>query len=259
MRRLIRFWLILGLASLAACGREHHVVHHWPAQRFYQDGVAALKSGNYTMAIRRLQELESDYPYGRYAAQAQIVIAYAYYKNGESDAAIAATKRFIRLHPTDARVPYAYYLMGLVEFNKNRSAIEHFFGVNQLRGRDTTSAHAALRAFGTLVRRYPHSRYAPDAAERMNYLVDMLARNDIGVARYYYTQGAYLATISRCRLVIEHYQHTPAVEDALGLMAMAYARLGLTDLSRSTAQVLALNFPDSTYLRKLERAHILSR
>ncbi|MDA8361908.1 MAG: outer membrane protein assembly factor BamD [Gammaproteobacteria bacterium] len=257
MRRLIRFWLILGLASLAACGREHRVIHHWPAQRFYHEGVVALKNGNYPMAIRRLQELEADYPYGRYAAQAEIIIAYAYYKNGESDAAIAAAKRFIRLHPTDARVPYAYYLTGLVEFHKNRSAIEHFFGVNQLRGRDTTAARAALRAFGTVVRRYPHSRYAPDAAERMNYLVDMLARNNIAIARYYYTQGAYLATIGRCRLVIEHYQRTPAVQDALGLMAMAYERLGLTDLSRDTARVLAKNFPHSAYLRKLERDHIL--
>ena len=258
MRRLIRLCLIVGLASLAACGRDHHKTHHWPASRFYATGVAALKDGNYEHAIRLFQSLEASYPYGRYAAQAEIVIAYAYYKADEPTSAVDATKRFIRLHPVDPRVAYAYYLEGLIEFNKNRSVIEHAFGVNQLQGRDSKAAHAALRAFETVVKKYPHSRYATDAAERANYLTDMLARNHVAVARYYYIHGAYVATVNRCKLVIEHYPHTPAVADALGLMAMAYERMGMTDLSRDTARVLALNFPASLYLAKLRQAHVLS-
>ena len=257
MRRLIRFCLIVGLASLSACGRDHHKTHHWPAQRFYAQGVATLKDGNYERAIRLFQGLEAAYPYGRYATQAEIVIAYAYYKASEPVAAIDAAKRFIRLHPADPRVAYAYYLEGLIDFNKNRSVIERAFGVNQLRGRDNSAARAALRAFATVVTKYPHSRYAADAAERVNYLRDMLARNNIAVARYYYIHGAYVATANRCKFVIEHYPRTPAVADALGLMAMAYERMGMTGLSRDTARILANNFPKSPYLARLRHAHIL--
>ncbi len=257
MRPLSRVCLVLALAGLTACGRDHHKTHHWPAQRFYARAVSALKADNYHHAVRLLEELEANYPYGRYAAQAEIVIAYAYYKSGQPDAAIAATKRFIRLHPTDPRVAYAYYLEGLVDFHKNSSAIERAFGVNQLEGRDSTALRAALRAFETVVTKYPHSVYATDAAERVNYLIDILARNNIAVARYYYIHGAYVATVNRCKRVIEHYPRTPAVADALGLMAMAYERMGLRDLSRDTARVLARNFPASPYLKRLRRAHIL--
>ncbi len=257
MRPLSRVFLVFALAGLTACGRDHHKTHHWPAQRFYANAVSSLKAGNYHHAVQLLEELEASYPYGRYAAQAEIVVAYAYYKSGESDAAIAATKRFIRLHPTDPRVAYAYYLQGLVDFNKNRSIIERAFGVNQLQGRDSTALRAALRAFETVVKKYPHSEYAPDAAERVNYLTDMLARNSIAVARYYYIRGAYVATANRCKRVIEHYPRTPAVADALGLMAMAYERMGMVDLSRDTARILARNFPSSRYLKRLRRAHVL--
>ncbi len=258
MRRpLSRLCLAVALASLAACGRDHHKVRHWPAQRFYTHAVSALKAGNYHHAVTLLEELEGSYPYGRYAAQAEIVVAYAYYKSGESDAAIAAIKRFIRLHPTDPRVAYAYYLEGLVNFNKNKSIIERTFGVNQLRGRDSTALRAALRAFETVVTKYPHSIYATDSAERANYLIDMLARNDISVARYYYIHGAYVATADRCKRVIEHYPRTPAVADALGLMAMAYQRMGMVHLSRDTARILVRNFPASPYVKRLRRAHVL--
>lgn len=257
MRRLLRLCFIVGFASLAACGRDHHKTHHWPAPRFYASGLAALKDGNYHRAIGLFQELEASYPYGRYAAQAEIVIAYAYYKNSEPTAAIAATTRFIRLHPADPRVAYAYYLKGLIDFNKNRSVVEHAFGVNPLRGRDSTAARDALRAFETVLKKYPHSRYAVDAAERINYLTDMLARNNIQVARYYYIHGAYVATADRCKRVIERYPRTPAVADALGLMAMAYERMGMTNLSRDTAAVLAQNFPASPYLKTLRRAHLV--
>ncbi len=257
MRPLSRVFLVFALAGLTACGRDHHKTHHWPAQRFYASAVSSLKAGNYRHAVRLLEELEASYPYGRYAAQAEIVVAYAYYKSGESDAAIAATKRFIRLHPTDPRVAYAYYLQGLVDFNKHRSIIERAFGVNQLRGRDTTALRAALRAFETVVKKYPHSQYAADAAERANYLTDMLARNSIAVARYYYIHGAYVATADRCKRVIEHYPRTPAVADALGLMAMAYERMGMVHLSRDTARILARNFPSSPYLKRLRHAHVL--
>ncbi len=257
MRRLFRVSIILALASLAACGRDHHKVHHWPAQRLYASGVAALKAGNYHHAIRSFEELEASYPYGRYAAQAEIVIAYAYYKHGDSVAAVSAVKRFIRLHPTDRRVAYAYYLEGIIDFNKNRSLIERAFGVNPLRGRDSTAARAALRAFETVMKKYPESRYAVDAAERANYLIDMLARNNIEVARYYYIHGAYVATVNRCKRVIEHYPRTPAVADALGLMAMSYERMGMTHLSYDTARILARNFPNSPYLKRLRHAHIL--
>ncbi len=240
--------LLAGCASTGSSAKRKD----WTAEQFYLSGRKALLATRYTKAINRLETLEARYPYGAYAKRAQLDVAYAYYKNHESDSAVAAANRFIRLHPTDPHVAYAYYLKGLAYFNAHRSAVYRLFDKNNLIDRDDHSAKRAIATFETLVRRYPHSRYAPDAYRRMVYLTDLLARNTVDVAKYYYSRRVFVAAVNRAQYVVEHYQQTPAVEEALGIEAMAYRRMGLEHLSQASLAVLEQNFPHSHYIAKTE-------
>lgn len=245
--------LLSCLVLLAACASTPKVDrNNWTAEQFYQSGRKALLAGHYTRAIDRFETLEARYPYGTYSKRAQLDVAYAYYKHHDDAEAVAAASRFIRLHPTDPHVDYAYYIKGLANFNANRSAIYRLFGRDNLIDRDDHSARAAVAAFQEIVTRYPHSRYAPDAYRRMVYLANLMGQNAVDVARYYYAHGAFVAALARAKYVIEHYQQTPAIEEALGIQAMAYRQMGLETLSDDTLQVLRLNFPHSPYIARTQ-------
>ena len=224
----------------------------WSARRFYDEGKAQLNRNNNEEAIKLFEALEARFPYGRYAEQAQLQIAYAYYKSGETDAAIDAADRFIRLHPTHPAVDYAYYLKGLAHFSTKRGWLDRFGGELDFSDRDPSAARAAFDSFQQLHARFPQSRYAADARDRMRYLLNALARHDLRVARFYYDRGAFVATVNRAKYVVEHYQTTPAVEDALGLMALTYQQMNLDGLANDTLRVLRKNFPESVYVAQIE-------
>lgn len=200
-------------------------------------------------AVKYYETLEARYPYGRYAEQAQLEVAYVYFKNEEPELALAATNRFIRLHPTHPSVDYMYYLKGLVNFNNRGGTLGRMLGIEtDVADRDPRAAREAFNTFRDLVKKFPRSRYARDARERATYLLDSLARYEIKVATYYYERHAYTAAINRCKVVLEKYQRTKATEDALGIMARAYGKLKLTDLEKDTLRILNKNFPKSEYL-----------
>ncbi len=218
------------------------------AAELYGQAKQALAAGDYQNAIERYQKLESRFPYGQHAEQAQLEVAFAHHKNAEPELALAAADRFIRLHPTHPNVDYAYYLKGLVSsIEEKRGIIDRLSGSNDLSDRDPQSARDAFYAFRELATRFPESRYADDAKLRMAYLLNTLAKHDIGVARYYLRRGAYVAVVNRAKYVIENYQDTPSVEDALGLMAMAYREMHMSVLVQDTLRVLRLNYPSSRY------------
>lgn len=246
--------LLLSLVLAACSGIETDPTKDWSAQRFYQEAKTALNDKDYATAIKHFETLEARYPYGPYADQAQLEVAYAYYKDNDMPSAIAAANRFIRLHPTHPHVDYAYYLKGLAYFDEDRNWFERLFTGGDLSRRDPKGMRDAYDTFRELVDRSPQSRYAADSRARMAYLVDYLARNEIHVARYYYTRRAYVAVVNRTKYVITNYQRTPAVEDALGLQAMAYRELGLDELRNDSLRVLEKNFPASRYLAELRPA-----
>ncbi|HEC13919.1 MAG TPA: outer membrane protein assembly factor BamD [Acidiferrobacteraceae bacterium] len=246
---LIGILFVFSLTNCAWLPKGNDKTHDWSAQQFYNAGKDSLNDGDYEDAIKYYEGLEARYPYGRYAQQAQIEIAYAYYKFGEPESAIAAADRFIRLHPTHPNVDYTYYLKGLAHFSTKRGFLDRFAGEPDLSDRDPQGVRAAFESFRELVNRYPNSRYAIDAADRMAYLLNALARHDIRVAQYYMDRGAYVAVINRSKHVIENYQRAPAVEDALGMMATAYLNIGLNKLAADTTRVLKKNFPNSVYLK----------
>jgi len=253
--RLATILIALLVSAMLAVGCQSlkNPRKNWTAQRYYQEGKAALAAGNYKDAVEYFEGLEARYPYGRYSEQAQMEIAYAYYRDNEPELAIQAAERFIRLHPTHPHVAYAYYLKGIVNVREEK-------GINNLlktRGtkaldRDAKAAHDAYLAFSEVVERFPNSQYARDAALRMAYLNNSLAKYEVEVARYYLDQDAYVAAVNRCRYVIENYQRSPAVEDAIGIQALAYKAMGFSGLMQDSVRVLETNFPNSNYLAEIK-------
>lgn len=218
----------------------------WNAQRIYSEAKEAMTDGAYDRAIQLFERLEARYPYGRYAQQAQLEVAYAQYKTGEAALAIAAADRFIRLHPNHPHVDYAYYLKGLATFNEDLGLLA---GVSNqdLSERDPKGAQESFDTFKELVTRFPESRYAEDATQRMQYLVGALAAYEVHVARYYHRRGAYVAAINRAKTAITNYPGTPAVEEALFLLVRSYDALGMNELRDDADRVMRLNYPQSVY------------
>ena len=220
----------------------------WSAQRLYGEAKDEMASKNWTKAIKLLEKLEARYPYGRYAQQAQLEVAYAQWKDNERASAIAAADRFIKLYPNHPNVDYAYYLKGLINFNELTGLLTWLTSPD-MTDRDPKATREAFEAFKEVVTRFPESRYADDSAARMRYLVNALASNEIHVARYYMKRSAYLAAANRAQYAIQNYPQTPAVEEATFILVKAYDALGLTDLRDAAARVMRTNFPNSSYLR----------
>lgn len=231
----------------------------WSAERFYNEAKEALGNSNYATAIKHFETLEARYPYGPYAEQAPLEIAYAYYKSDEAASAIAAAERFIRLYPTHPNVDYAYYIKGLAHLNDQLAFLSRFLDKNTLANRDPKPPREAFNTFRELVTRFPQSKYAADATRRMQELLDILAQNEIDIAEHYLARGAYVAAVNRCKYVIEHYQRTAAIEDALGIQALAYQKMGLNQLMNDALRVLEQNFPRSRYLEKLKGVDVGKR
>ncbi|MFN7086294.1 MAG: outer membrane protein assembly factor BamD [Burkholderiales bacterium] len=252
MRHSLAVILVSGLVLvLGACGllpEQIDETRGWSAQKLYAEAKSELSSGGYERAIKLYEKLESRYPYGRFAQQAQIETAYAYYKSNEPASAIAAVDRFLKLHPNHPSVDYMYYLKGLANFNDDLGLFG-FVSNQDMTERDPKAARDAFDAFKELVTRFPDSRYTPDAIQRMNYLVNALASHEVHVARYYMKRGAYVAAANRAQFALKTYPQAPANEEGLLIMVKAYDALGMNDLRNDAERVMLKNFPNSIYLK----------
>ncbi len=215
----------------------------WQAERIYQEGEAKMIDKDYDKAIGYFQKLESRFPHGKYATQAQLEIAYAYYKKGDPVSSVAAADRFIKLHPNHPNVDYAYYLKGLSSFNE-RGIIEKATA-QEISDRDPKALKLSFAAFKELTERYPKSRYYKDATQRMVYLVNTLSQHEMHVARYYMKRQAYLAALNRAKYVLEYYPNSVSVEEALVISISAYDHMDLQDLKEDTLRVLKTNYPQN--------------
>lgn len=242
---------LLLAATLTACGLfpgDEDETRGWSAGRLYSEARQALEGRDYDRAVQLYEKLEARFPYGRYAQQAQMEIAYAYYKDGEVDSAVAAADRFIKLHPNHPNVDYMYYLKGLANFNDDLGLMGFVSG-QDMSERDPKAARSAFDAFRDLAQRFPESKYTPDAIQRMNYLVNALAAHEVHVARYYLKRGAYVAAANRVQYSLKTYPQAPANEEGLLIMVKAYDALGMQDLRNDAERVMLKNFPDSRYLK----------
>ncbi len=211
-----------------------------PVEKLYADAMDELEGHDYEKAVTAFETLQSHYPYGRYAQQAQLEIAYAYYKQQEAESALAAADRFIKQYPNNPHVDYAYYLKGLVNFNEDLGMLG---GVvkQDLSDRDPKASRESFDSFRQLVTRFPDSIYAPDSRLRMQYLVDTLARYEIHVADFYLRRGAYVAALNRAKDVLVDYPKTQATRNALQIMVQAYDAMGMKTLRADAQRVLDAN------------------
>jgi outer membrane protein assembly factor BamD len=214
----------------------------WTSQEYYNAAKTEFDNHNWDSAIKLYEALEAKYPFGRFAQQAQIEVAYSYYKQGETASAITALEKFIKLHPNHANIDYALYLKALVNFREDLGPLTRIV-TQDLADRDPKSARESFEAFKELVTRYPESRYADDSRKRMAYLVNALARHEINVARYYLARGAYLAAVNRAQDAITRFPSSPANREALDVMVEGYDRMGLAELRDDTRKVIARNYP----------------
>ena len=208
-----------------------------------------MANKNYSTAIEQYQILESRYPFGKYATQAQLDVGYAYYKFEEVDAAIAALNRFIKLNPRHEAVDYAYYLKGLANFSRGKSLLDNIY-YRDIADYDKSILLTSYNDFQILLRRFPKSKYAVDSRQHLIYLRDKLASADLKIARFYVSRDAWVAASNRAKFIILSYPGTDAVQPALGIQLAAYRHLGLDRLAADTQRIIDLNYSDGSRLKK---------
>lgn len=212
-------------------------------EQFYERALDQLNGQNFRGAISTYQALESRFPFGRFAEQAQIEIVYAHYRNDDMEAARAAADRFIRLHPESDNIDYAFYMRGLSSFTDGGGLFNRFIPVDHTK-RDPGRAQESFNDFAQLLALYPDSAYSGDARARMIFLRNNLAQYEIHVANYYLERRAYIAALRRAQYVVENFQGTPAVADGVAIMVECYLRTGLDELADTSLALLRENYPD---------------
>ena len=226
----------------AGCHSEEKKLAKASPEVLYRAAHKKLVNFDYNGAIKIYEQLTARFPFTDEARQARIDLIYAYYKKGEAESATDAADTFIRENPTHPRVDYAWYVKGLVYFDRSPNAIEHLFHAD-LTKRPPTDARKSFDAFRTVVEQYPKSEYAHDSLQRMIYLRNRLADYDVHVADYYMRRGAYVGAANRANECIQDYDGAPAVRQALLIMIRAYDKLGLKERAAQAQAVYDYNFP----------------
>ena len=212
----------------------------YSAKELYEEAQSAIDAAEFQTAVKHLESLEARFPFDPYAKQAQLDIAYAYYKFDELDQATSAVERFARLHPRDPHMDYVYYLKGLINFNRGQGLLDAWFPREPSR-HDPAVLEQAFNDFATLVRRFPNSTYAGDANQRMIYLRNQLAEKEILIARFYIERKSWLSSAKRAKAVIERFPNTIWTKEALDIMLLSYQKLELTDLAADTQRIIDYN------------------
>jgi outer membrane protein assembly factor BamD len=214
----------------------------------YDKGHQEMVDGSWSDAITVYKRLVAQYPYGPYTEQALVETAYAQFKSGQNDEAISTIDRFIRTYPTHRNIAYLYYLRGLVNSNRDTVFLQRVWSLDASR-RDLSTPSQAYDDFKIVTDRYPNSRYAADARERMAGLRDMFARHELDVGLYYLRRGAWVAAANRATYMLETYPEAKHQDDAVAILAEAYTRLGNTTLAADARRVLEKNNPQHPWLR----------
>jgi outer membrane protein assembly factor BamD len=224
----------LALAACASSDKDKYVERS--VDDLYNSAMNELASGDYTQAVKDFDETDRQHPYSVWATKAQLMSAYTLYQQGKYDDSIVAADRFIQLHPGHRDVAYAYYL----------KALDYYIQIADV-GRDQKTTQQALNALGEVVRRFPDTKYARDARLKMDLARDHLAGKEMDIGRWYEQRGDYLAAINRFKRVVDEYQTTTHVPEALERLTECYLALGLSDEAKRTAAVLGYNYPGSIW------------
>jgi outer membrane protein assembly factor BamD len=245
--RVTALVLLALMLAMTGCKKDRDRMDDRNASELYEDAKQSLENHSWARAIMTYKQLQTRYPFGRFTEQSMLDLSYAYYKAREPENAMSTLDRFIRTYPTHPNIDYAYYLKGLVGYDQNLGFLERMMP-DRVRDRDQSASRAAFMDFNELMRRFPDSRYVPDARQRMVFLRNNLASYEIIVADYYMRRQAYIAAANRARYALENYPGTPQNADALIVLHQAYTELKLPELASDTWNVLEVNYPDNYYV-----------
>lgn len=248
LRLLVVVLLSLSLLGISGCSMRSHQeeIDTASVERVYEIARRSLDRGNYDRATRDFKRLVARFPFGEYTERAQLDMAFAQSKLGDSDEALATINRFIKTYPTHKDSDYAYYLRGLINAERQNTLTDRV--LPQDRGsHDQSTNKQAFLDFSDMLKRFPESKYAPDARARLVVLRALLADSELRVAKYYLRRGAYIGAINRAKLVVESFQQSEASYDALEILITAYRALGEEKLANDSEAVLKLNAPEHAY------------
>ena len=237
--------LLATLALLGGChSRQAKNLKKATAASLYANAHKAMNNNDFEYAIKQYEALTSRFPFTDQARQARLDLIYVYYRKGEKESATDAADQFLRENPTHPRIDYAWYMKGMIDFERTPYAVERWFGVDMAR-RPPASALKAITAFTTVVTQFPKSDYAHDSLRRLIYLRNRLAEYEVNVARYYVKRGAYLAAAQRAQGVVDDYDGAPAERAAVGILLECYQRLGFNDLAANVERVYEANYANT--------------
>jgi outer membrane protein assembly factor BamD len=236
-----------GCARLKGMFKDGDANEGVPVAELYQKGHEQVMDGDWSSALTIYKRLVAQYPYGPYTEQALVETAYAQFKSGKNDDAISTIDRFIRTYPTHRNTVYMYYLRGLVNSNRDTVFLQKVWTLDASR-RDLATPQQAYNDFKIVTERYPNSRYAADALQRMAALRNMFARHELDVALYYLRRGAWVAAADRAKYMLETYPQSEYQNDAVAILGEAYTRLGNTTLAADARRVLQQNDPQHPWL-----------
>jgi outer membrane protein assembly factor BamD len=245
---VIIMMLLMQACSIFGPPTEFDKTKGLSAQKIYDLASEKTSQRDYIGAIEYLKKLESRFPNSKFGNQAQIDIAYSYYKLDRPEECITQLERFIKIHPNHPNLEYAYYLKGVAYFKER--GIVNKLSAQDISDRDPSVLKKSFLAFKDLLTLYPDTRYAKDSKERMMYLKNKLADHELHVARHYMKVKAYVAALNRAKFVIETYADSNFIEEALVIMISAYDNLGMNDLKEDNLRVLKQNYPDSSMFTK---------
>lgn len=248
MKKILTYLIVVVFVFLVGCSKvEQDPYKKYRGMRsvtLFFNGEKALANKNYERSVKYFEALDALFPFGPYAEQGQLDSIYAYYMNGDSASAITAADRFVRLYPRSSHVDYAYYMRGVIGFNLGLSWLQRKVGVDPGM-RDIGNLQQSFAAFSSLVQQFPNSAYRSDALLRMAYIRNLLAAREIQIAKFYMERKAYVAATNRASYVVEHFQRSPFVKQALAIMVQGYRKLGLTSMANSSLRLLEENYPSS--------------
>ncbi len=240
---LIITCLLSGCSFLDKMLEEEDTTVGLTAAELYGEGKEFLNLEDFNNAIRYFEVLESRFPFGKYSTQAMLDLSYAYYASEQRDKAIIEINRFIRLYPNHPEVSYAYYLRALANFDKDANVLTRFFGYDPSRY-DVTTLKESFNDFSIVVNRYPETKYADDSLNRLIYIRNQIARNELYIAEYYSKRSAHVAAIERIKYMLENYGGTPSTEKGLLILVESYNNLNMRQLAFDSARVLKKNYPE---------------
>lgn len=242
LRNILLLPLFFAFAfSISSCSKDEVEIER-PEKVYYDQAQRRIKVNNYFGAIESLQRIETQYPFGKFAEQAQIDLVYCYFMNSETEAAHSSAERFIRLHPRHPNIDYAYFMKGLSSYTRDTGLLARLTD-SDLSARDVSGAKLAFSELTEFLTRFPESQYAPYAQQRLIYLRNLVASNELAAADYYVTRKAYVAAIRRASYVLENIPNSDQNHRALQILKTSYQELGYEDLMKDTEKLLVLNPP----------------